>query len=71
MIKHQAGTPGYVSPEVLERKAHGKPVDMWAMGVVLYMLLGGYPPFYQSEEDSRAMYRRILLGNYQFHPEYW
>jgi len=70
-IKQQAGTPGYVSPEVLERKPHGKPVDMWAMGVVLYMLLGGYPPFYSNEEDSRAMYRRILMGNYQFHPEYW
>jgi serine/threonine protein kinase len=70
-VKQQAGTPGYVSPEVLERKAHGKPVDMWAMGVVLYMLLAGYPPFYQADEDPRAMYRRILTGNYQFHPEYW
>jgi serine/threonine protein kinase len=70
-VKQQAGTPGYVSPELLERKAHGKPVDMWAMGVVLYMLLAGYPPFYQADEDPRAMYRRILTGNYQFHPEYW
>ena len=70
-LKQQAGTPGYVSPEVLERKPHGKPVDMWAMGVILYMLLGGYPPFYQNDEDQRAMYRRILTGNYQFHPEYW
>jgi len=67
-----AGTPGYVSPEVLERKPHGKPVDMWAMGVVLYMLLGGYPPFYsQYDDDQRVMYRRILAGEYSFHPEYW
>lgn len=35
------GTPGYVSPEVIEKKPHGPPVDLWAMGVVLYMLLGG------------------------------
>lgn len=42
------------------------------MGVVLYMLLGGYPPFYsQYDDDQRVMYRRILAGEYSFHPEYW
>lgn len=70
-VKQQAGTPGYVSPEVIERKTHGKPVDMWAMGVVLFMLLGGYPPFYEADGNTKNMYRRIIVGDYHFHPDYW
>jgi serine/threonine protein kinase len=70
-VKQQAGTPGYVSPEVIERKTHGKPVDMWAMGVVLFMLLGGYPPFYEPDNNTKNMYRRIIMGDYHFHPDYW
>jgi serine/threonine protein kinase len=70
-VKQQAGTPGYVSPEVLERKPHSKPVDMWSMGVVLFMLLGGYPPFYEPDNNTKNMYRRIMTGDYFFHPDYW
>jgi serine/threonine protein kinase len=69
--RETVGTPGYVSPEVIERRPHGSPVDMWAMGVVLYMLLGGYPPFYEPDDNQKAMYRRILAASYEFHPENW
>jgi serine/threonine protein kinase len=65
------GTPGYISPEVISRKPHGPPVDMWAMGVVLYMLLGGYPPFYEPEDSRQAVFNRILAASYEFHPENW
>ena len=41
------------------------------MGVVLYMLLGGYPPFYEPEDDQKAMFRKILAGSYQFHADTW
>ena len=44
---------------------------MWAMGVVLFMLLGGYPPFYEPDNNPKVMYRRILCADYFFHPEYW
>lgn len=44
---------------------------MWSLGVVLYMLLGGYPPFYEPEDDQKTMFRKIVNAEYQFHPENW
>lgn len=44
---------------------------MWSMGVVLFMLLGGYPPFYEPDDNQKNMYRRILIAEYEFHPDYW
>ena len=41
------------------------------MGVVLYMLLGGYPPFYEPEDDQKTMFRKIVNAEYEFHPENW
>jgi calcium/calmodulin-dependent protein kinase (CaM kinase) II len=57
-----AGTPGYLSPEVLKKEPYGKPVDMWAVGVILYILLVGYPPFW--DEDQHRLYAQIKSGCY-------
>ncbi|KAI2662275.1 Calcium/calmodulin-dependent protein kinase type II delta 2 chain [Labeo rohita] len=57
-----AGTPGYLSPEVLRKEPYGKPVDMWACGVILYILLVGYPPFW--DEDQHRLYQQIKAGAY-------
>lgn len=63
------GTPGYVAPEVLKNEPYGPAVDMWSVGVILYILLCGFPPFYH--ESTSALYKQIKKGSYDFPPPYW
>jgi len=64
-----AGTPGYLSPEVLRKEAYGKAVDLWACGVILYILLVGYPPFW--DDDQNRLYDQIKIGKYEFPSPEW
>ncbi|XP_023933561.1 calcium/calmodulin-dependent protein kinase type II subunit beta isoform X3 [Lingula anatina] len=64
-----AGTPGYLSPEVLRKDPYGKPVDIWACGVILYILLVGYPPFW--DEDQHRLYAQIKAGAYDYPSPEW
>jgi len=64
-----AGTPGYLSPEVLRKDSYGKPVDIWACGVILYILLVGYPPFW--DEDQQKLYAQIKAGSYDYPSPEW
>ncbi|XP_017797239.1 PREDICTED: calcium/calmodulin-dependent protein kinase type II alpha chain isoform X3 [Habropoda laboriosa] len=64
-----AGTPGYLSPEVLKKEPYGKPVDIWACGVILYILLVGYPPFW--DEDQHRLYALIKAGSYDYPSPEW
>lgn len=63
------GTPGYVAPEVLKNEPYGPAVDMWSVGVILYILLCGFPPFYH--ESTAALYKQIKKGSYDFPTPYW
>ncbi|KAL5962324.1 Calcium/calmodulin-dependent protein kinase type 1 [Taenia solium] len=67
------GTPGYVAPEVLSaqagKKGYGKEVDCWAIGVITYILLCGYPPFY--DESDQELFRQIQKAHYEFDSPYW
>jgi calcium/calmodulin-dependent protein kinase I len=63
------GTPGYVAPEVLKNEPYGAPVDLWSLGVILYILLCGFPPFYH--ESTAALYKLIKRGQYDFPAPYW
>ncbi|GAX20770.1 calcium/calmodulin-dependent protein kinase I [Fistulifera solaris] len=65
----QCGTPGYVAPEILEGTPYDMQADMWSLGVIVYIILGGYPPF--MEQNQRELFRKIRKGQYQFHVEYW
>lgn len=58
------GTPNYIAPEILAETGHGYEVDIWALGIILYALLVGKPPFESDTVDQT--YRRIRYGNYDF-----
>jgi serine/threonine protein kinase len=64
------GTPGYVAPEILAQKGgYGCEVDLWSLGVILYILICGFPPFY--DENNSALYNQIKRGDYSFPSPYW
>uniref|UniRef100_A0A8C7MXI4 Calcium/calmodulin-dependent protein kinase 1Da n=1 Tax=Oncorhynchus kisutch TaxID=8019 RepID=A0A8C7MXI4_ONCKI len=63
------GTPGYVAPEVLAQKPYSKAVDCWSIGVIAYILLCGYPPFY--DENDSKLFEQILKADYEFDAPYW
>lgn len=58
------GTPDYLAPEIILNKGHGKPVDWWALGVLVYEMLAGYPPYY--DDDPMGTYQKILHGKLEF-----
>lgn len=69
-IYQGAGTPGYLAPETLiQNPNYGKPADIWALGVITYILLVGYPPFYADDDDDSALFRSIRKGTWAFDPE--
>uniref|UniRef100_A0A3P9JL24 CaM kinase-like vesicle-associated protein n=1 Tax=Oryzias latipes TaxID=8090 RepID=A0A3P9JL24_ORYLA len=77
LIKDPCGTPEYLAPEMVGRQRYGRPVDCWAIGVIMYILLSGNPPFYDDseEEDSdnrdKNLFLKILSGDYEFDSPYW
>merc|ERR1712187_300283 len=72
VIEHRTytlcGTPEYIAPEVLLNKGHGKPVDWWTLGILIYEMIVGQPPF--CDEDPMGIYQKILAGKVYF-PKYF
>ncbi|XP_078457104.1 serine/threonine-protein kinase DCLK1-like [Lampetra planeri] len=66
------GTPTYVAPEIIAESGYGLKVDIWAAGVIAYILLCGFPPFRASDgDDQEALFDQILVGQLDFPSPYW
>ncbi|KAJ3242116.1 calcium calmodulin-dependent protein kinase type 1G [Chytriomyces hyalinus] len=68
-MKTACGTPGYVAPEVLRKRGYGREVDLWSIGVISYILLCGYPPFY--DQNNAVLFRQIMSGRFEFDSPWW
>jgi len=68
-LRTACGTPGYVAPEVLQCAGYGKEVDMWSVGVITYILLCGFPPFY--DDNTAVLFDLIMKCQYDFPSPYW
>lgn len=68
-LNTMAGSFGYAAPEVMNREGHGKPVDMWSMGVITYTLLCGYSPF--RSENLQDLLEECTKHDVVFHERYW
>jgi calcium/calmodulin-dependent protein kinase I len=69
MMQTACGTPSYVAPEVLNATGYGKEVDMWSIGVITYILLCGFPPFYG--DTVPEIFEQIMEANFDYPEEYW
>jgi len=68
------GTATYLAPEVVKRTCSTQAQDMWSLGVISYIILCGYPPFFRDnkkEGDEAELLRQIARGKYKFHPNFW
>lgn len=69
VLTSMCGSPGYAAPEILNNQGHGKPVDLWSIGVITYTLLCGYSPF---RSDNRAeLIKETTRAKVEFHHRYW
>merc|ERR1719197_1872962 len=71
MMQTACGTPIYVAPEVLSGEAYEKEVDMWSIGVITYILLCGFPPFFDDGSKMGELFEQIMAGEYDYPEEYW
>merc|ERR1711879_299457 len=69
MMQTACGTPGYVAPEVLQASPYDKEVDLWSIGAITYILLCGFPPFYN--ESLPLLFEQIMKADYDYPPDYW
>mmetsp|Transcript_31837 Transcript_31837/g.47310 ORF Transcript_31837/g.47310 Transcript_31837/m.47310 type:complete len:718 (-) Transcript_31837:710-2863(-) len=68
-LKTRCGTPAFVAPEILVGSRYTATVDLWSTGVILFLLIGGYPPF--QDQSHKGLFRKIRAADYIFHETYW
>lgn len=68
-LETACGTPGYVAPEILWGSGYSKECDIWSLGVITYILLCGFPPFY--DENQNRLFKKIRNADYSFPSPFW
>lgn len=68
-LRTVCGSPSYVSPEILKKVPYGTKTDLWSIGVIIFILLGGYPPF--KAADQCLQFENIKTGQYRFVEKFW
>jgi len=71
IMQTACGTPIYVAPEVLKGEAYEKEIDLWSVGVITYILLCGFPPFFDDGSNMGQLFDQIMSGEYEYPDEYW
>jgi len=69
LMQTQCGTPSYVAPEVLKEVGYNESVDLWSIGIIIYVMLCGFPPFY--DDDEEEMFKLITAAKLEFPSPYW
>jgi len=70
VLRQKCGTPSYVAPEVIAGKPYDQAADLWSLGVIVYFVIGGYPPFVDFNSRQR-MFQKIIAGEFEFHETDW
>jgi len=71
VLQTTCGTPIYVAPEVLMGEGYGPEVDLWSVGVIMYILLCGFPPFFDDGKNMGLLFEQIMSGKFDFPAPYW
>ena len=66
LLSTECGLPSYKSPEMLNKQSYDYKVDMWTLGILLYIMLSALPPFYHDNDDLNGLYNKIKNGKYDF-----
>jgi serine/threonine protein kinase len=69
LLQIMCSTPGYVVPEILQREGYGMKCNLWSMSMIVFILVGGYPPIYG--RTPRKIFQLTLAGRFAFDLEYW
>jgi serine/threonine protein kinase len=72
-LKTRCGTPAFVAPEIILGVPYRQPVDMWSIGCILFMMLGGYPAFHADggKKNLKILFRKIRAADFTFHESQW